>query len=400
MSLIALLGFVTVVLLALLLLNGYLWWRLVRSTTRPGRARRGLTALLVVLGLLPALAIGLRGTLPRDAATPLDWVAYSWLGIAFYLFLALLVLEPVRLLLRPWTRSRARGRAEWGPEGPAQARRRLRRGRLLARCRPAGRRCHGRPGAPPPAAALPRAGAGRHRRRGRPRHRRDGRRHRELRPRRPPGADHPSPPGPGAGRAADRHVLRRPPVGHLRRTAVRAARRDRQRPAAGRGGDRRGPRRRQRRGAARGRRPARRPGQRAGRLLRHRQPRVLRGHPGVAAAPADAGRGRAAQRAGRDPPGDGDGRPGRDRRPDGGVLRGARPGRRPRRGARRPRRRDARRPPGAPAGDGRAGAGGGGGPPAVRPHPRRAAVALRLRRSASTSPRWRGSPGTATPSCT
>jgi len=105
-SLIALLGFVTVVLLALLLLNGYLWWRLVRSTTRPGRTRRGLTALLVVLGLLPALAIGLRGTLPRDAATPLDWVAYSWLGVAFYLFLALLVLEPVRLLLRPWTRSR------------------------------------------------------------------------------------------------------------------------------------------------------------------------------------------------------------------------------------------------------------------------------------------------------
>ena len=75
-SLVALLGFVTVVLLALLLLNGYLWWRLVRSTTRPGRTRRGLTALLVVLGLLPALAIGLRGTLPRDAATPLDWVAY------------------------------------------------------------------------------------------------------------------------------------------------------------------------------------------------------------------------------------------------------------------------------------------------------------------------------------
>ncbi len=106
MSLVALLGFVTVVLLALLLLNGYLWWRLVRSTTRPGRTRRGLTALLLMLGLLPALAIGLRGTLPRDAATPLDWVAYSWLGIAFYLFLTLLVLEPVRLLLRPWTRSR------------------------------------------------------------------------------------------------------------------------------------------------------------------------------------------------------------------------------------------------------------------------------------------------------
>jgi uncharacterized protein len=108
-SLIGLLGFVTVVLLALLLLNGYLWWRLVRSTTRPGRVRRGLTALLLVLGLLPALAVGLSRTLPLDAATPLDWVAYSWLGISFYLFVVLLVLEPVRLLLRPWTRRGGEG---------------------------------------------------------------------------------------------------------------------------------------------------------------------------------------------------------------------------------------------------------------------------------------------------
>jgi hypothetical protein len=42
-SLIVLLGFGTVVLLAMLLLHGYLWFRLVRSTTRPGRLRRRLT---------------------------------------------------------------------------------------------------------------------------------------------------------------------------------------------------------------------------------------------------------------------------------------------------------------------------------------------------------------------
>jgi len=100
MSLVALLGFGTVVLVAMLVLHGYLWWRLVRCTTRPGPARRGMTALAGVLALLPALAIGLRGTLPRHAAGPLDWVAYSWLGIAFYLFLTLLVLEPVRLIAR------------------------------------------------------------------------------------------------------------------------------------------------------------------------------------------------------------------------------------------------------------------------------------------------------------
>jgi predicted MPP superfamily phosphohydrolase len=96
------LGFGTVVLLAMLLLHGYLWWRLVRSTTRPGRTRKRLTVPVAVLGALPPLAVAL--PLPLDLQAPLDWAAFLWLGLAFYLFLALLVLEPVRLLLRPWTR--------------------------------------------------------------------------------------------------------------------------------------------------------------------------------------------------------------------------------------------------------------------------------------------------------
>jgi predicted MPP superfamily phosphohydrolase len=103
-SLVGLLGFAAVVLTALSLLHGYLWWRLVRSTTRPGRVRRRLTLLVVVLGLLPALAVVLRRSLPLDVAAPLDWVGFSWLGVAFYAFLTLLALEPVRaagnLLLR------------------------------------------------------------------------------------------------------------------------------------------------------------------------------------------------------------------------------------------------------------------------------------------------------------
>jgi uncharacterized protein len=95
-----LLGFGAVVLLATLVLHGYLWWRLVRGTTPPGRARRWLTLLLAVLGLLPVAAVVSRRSLSPAAAAPLDWVAYSWLGLAFYLFLCLLVLEPVRLGLR------------------------------------------------------------------------------------------------------------------------------------------------------------------------------------------------------------------------------------------------------------------------------------------------------------
>ena len=102
MSVITLLGFGTVVLLATALLHGYLWWRLVCGTTNPGRARRRLTLLAVVLGMLPVLAVLLRRTLPLDAAAPLDWIAYTWLGLAFYAFLTLLVLEPVRWIAGLW----------------------------------------------------------------------------------------------------------------------------------------------------------------------------------------------------------------------------------------------------------------------------------------------------------
>ncbi|WP_308128203.1 metallophosphoesterase [Modestobacter italicus] len=92
------LGFGAVVLLAMLLLHGYVWWRLVRGTTRPGRVRRRLTVLTVLLALLPTVAVVLRGEVPPAVATPLDWVGYTWLGVVFYLFLAVLATEPIRLV--------------------------------------------------------------------------------------------------------------------------------------------------------------------------------------------------------------------------------------------------------------------------------------------------------------
>jgi uncharacterized protein len=73
---------------------------MVRSTTQPGRLRRRLTILTVVLAVLPLAADALNRVLPEEVATPLEWVAYSWLGVALYLFLALLALEPVRLAVR------------------------------------------------------------------------------------------------------------------------------------------------------------------------------------------------------------------------------------------------------------------------------------------------------------
>ena len=121
MSVILLLGFGTVVLLAMLLMHGYLWFRLVRSTTRPGKLRRRLTLLTMALALLPALAVLLRRTLPLDAAAPLDWVAYSWLGVAFYAVLALLVLEPVRLVGNVLLRRQDRQVVPSGALEPAEA---------------------------------------------------------------------------------------------------------------------------------------------------------------------------------------------------------------------------------------------------------------------------------------
>src|SRR4051794_13138847 len=91
----------------MLLLHGYLWWRLVRGTTRPGRGRRRWTLLVTVLALLPTLAVMLRGSLPAAVYPLLAWAGFLWLGLAFYTFLALLVTEPVRLVARLRRRSPA-----------------------------------------------------------------------------------------------------------------------------------------------------------------------------------------------------------------------------------------------------------------------------------------------------
>jgi len=93
-------AFGALVSLAMVLLHGFLWFRLVRSTTRPGALRRWLAVAVVVLAVLVVAAVVGRRSLPFAVQTPLDWVGYTWLGLAFYLFLALLVLEPVRWVLR------------------------------------------------------------------------------------------------------------------------------------------------------------------------------------------------------------------------------------------------------------------------------------------------------------
>lgn len=88
----------------LALMHLLVWKRMVKDTTSPGRLRRLLT------GLVGALLLLLVGTLilPRvvgvEESSWFAWPGYLWFGLVVYLFLALLVLEPVRLALRGWAR--------------------------------------------------------------------------------------------------------------------------------------------------------------------------------------------------------------------------------------------------------------------------------------------------------
>ena len=82
------------------LIHLYLWKRLVRDTTQPGPTRWLLTAGTVGLALLVVAAlIGSRIVGPSKSGW-FAWPGDVWFGLAAYLFLILLILEPVRLALR------------------------------------------------------------------------------------------------------------------------------------------------------------------------------------------------------------------------------------------------------------------------------------------------------------
>ena len=84
------------------LMHLYLWKRLIKDTTAPGRIRWTLTAVLIVLMLLLIGALTLPRVIGLHASTWVAWPGYLWFAVVVYLFLTLLVLEPVRLALRGW----------------------------------------------------------------------------------------------------------------------------------------------------------------------------------------------------------------------------------------------------------------------------------------------------------
>ncbi|TDD47039.1 metallophosphoesterase [Nonomuraea terrae] len=88
-----------------LLAHAYLWWRLVRQTTGPGRLRRALTLCLVVLfAMLVATFVGARTGLEGW----LVWAGYIWVAVMFYLAVILITLEIPRAVAAAFLRARSR----------------------------------------------------------------------------------------------------------------------------------------------------------------------------------------------------------------------------------------------------------------------------------------------------
>ncbi|MFG3698948.1 metallophosphoesterase [Micromonospora sp. NPDC047620] len=92
----AALAFVATMALITGLIHLYLWKRLVRDTTIPGRWRRigGITALVLAL-LVPATMAGTQAGLYW-----LAWPGYLWLAVMFYLLVLLVALEVPMLVAR------------------------------------------------------------------------------------------------------------------------------------------------------------------------------------------------------------------------------------------------------------------------------------------------------------
>jgi uncharacterized protein len=100
------------------LIHVYLWRRLVKDTTQSGRTRNVLTVVLLALMTLLAATLVLPRVLGSTELGWLAWPGYLWFGLSAYLFLTLLVLEPVRFTLYRWARRRPRQVTEGPPVDP------------------------------------------------------------------------------------------------------------------------------------------------------------------------------------------------------------------------------------------------------------------------------------------
>lgn len=95
---------VSIGLLLIGTIHGYLWWRLVKSTTTSPRWRRVGLVVAAALGTLLFAAVAVRDSV--SFAPVLAWPGYIWLGLMFYLLVLLVLLEIPRGVLALVRRSR------------------------------------------------------------------------------------------------------------------------------------------------------------------------------------------------------------------------------------------------------------------------------------------------------
>lgn len=93
-------GYVLFVLLLVVLVHVYVWFRAVHAVTTSRRIRLGGAVVITILGLVVAAALITRNALSPDTARPLHYVGYLWLAVLMYLGLLLAIGELVRLAVR------------------------------------------------------------------------------------------------------------------------------------------------------------------------------------------------------------------------------------------------------------------------------------------------------------
>ncbi|BBY26119.1 metallophosphoesterase [Mycolicibacterium sediminis] len=86
------------------LMHLYVWKRLIKDTTVSGRMRWSMTGGLLALAVLVVATLIVPSATESTLPVWLEWAGWLWFALVAYLFLTLLVLEPVRLVLRRWIR--------------------------------------------------------------------------------------------------------------------------------------------------------------------------------------------------------------------------------------------------------------------------------------------------------
>jgi predicted MPP superfamily phosphohydrolase len=79
----------------------YLWARLVSDPSLPDPWNRAGTIFVVLMGVLLVASIAVRRA-PRAVSSPIAWVAFTWLGLVFFLFLLFALVDAARGLAALW----------------------------------------------------------------------------------------------------------------------------------------------------------------------------------------------------------------------------------------------------------------------------------------------------------